>query len=486
MNWSMTEEGLLCLYIMVLALLCLYGLHRLELCFRLHRLARQPAPEPPESWPKVTVQLPIRNEKYVVKRLIEAVAALDYPRHLLEIQLLDDSDDETSQIAKRCLADVRARGIAASHVQRPLRTGYKAGALALGHRLATGDLLLILDADFVVPCDFLKRAVPAFTDERVGLVQARWAHLNAGASPLTRAQALMLDGHFAVEHKVRAATGRFFNFNGTAGIFRREAIDAAGGWQHDTLTEDLDLSYRMQLAGYRGVYLDDVEVPAELPADIAAFKSQQHRWAKGSLQTCRKLLGHIWKSKIPLPAKIEATFHLTDNIAYFLLLLLSLLTLPTIVARADHASSVLVFLDLLVLVLGVGSLFVFYGSATGGDLRRIRHLPILMALGIGLALNNTMAVMGGLFGIESGFVRTPKTGGGKATDYRPRRDFLFFLELLLFAWCATAFFAAFERRLYASLPLLLLLSAGHAWVGFASLTDAFRQIRRTRLRLQAA
>ena len=475
-TWSVSETGVIAAYLGVLAVLCVFGAHRFSLVWLVRRLGRDAAAPARvgSTLPSVTVQLPVMNERYVVERLIRSVAALDYPRDRLEIQVLDDSTDDTRELVARLCAELARGGSAIHHLHRTARHGFKAGALDAGLAVAHGELTLILDADFVLPADFLTRVVGHFADPRVGMVQARWSHLNGEDSMLASAQALMLDGHFAVQHRARAAAGRFFNFNGTAGIFRRAAIVAAGGWQHDTLTEDLDLSYRMQLAGYRGVYVDDVTVPGELPAAIGALKSQQHRWAKGSIQTCRKLLPRLWSSTAPLATKVEATFHLTDNFAYLLLLLLSLLSLPALAIRESHGVTRLAAVDAVVLMAGIGSLALFYAEAARrtGSARRLRRLPALMALGIGLSVNNSMAVVGGLMGVRSPFVRTPKTGGGRAAagaTYRPRRDLLFLVELSVGAWTALAVGYAIATEVYVSLPFLLLLTAGHLWVGGMSL-----------------
>ena len=283
----------LALYYLVLSVLALYGMHRLVLLaiFFWTRRRNPERPPDPDLWPRVTVQLPIFNERYVATRLIDAVCALDYPRDRLEIQVLDDSTDDTRERVAACVERQRRLGFDIRHLHRTDRTGYKAGALAAGCAEARGDLLAIFDADFVPPTDFLLRTVPYFADQEIGVVQARWEHVNRDYSLLTQAQAIFLDAHFRIEHQARNRGGNFFNFNGTAGLWRRQAIDDAGGWQHDTLTEDLDLSYRAQLAGWRFLFLPDVVAPAELPVDANAFKRQQFRWAKGSVQTARKLLG---------------------------------------------------------------------------------------------------------------------------------------------------------------------------------------------------
>ncbi len=325
----------LSLYFGCLLVLSAYGAHRWYLLW-LYRRHRRDDATPARRFdplPRLTVQLPLYNEMYVAERLIDAVCALDYPRDRLEIQVLDDSTDETREIVSAKTAACAARGFDIVHLHRTDRAGFKAGALEAGLRVAKGDLIAIFDADFVPQPGFARELVHHFTDERVGMVQARWGHLNADYSPLTRVQSMLLDGHFVIEHTARNRSGRFFNFNGTAGIWRRRCIEDAGGWQHDTLTEDLDLSYRAQLEGWRFVFLPDHIAPAELPLEMGAFKSQQHRWAKGSIQTARKLLPRIYRSALPWYVKLEATVHLTANIGYVLMVLLALLIVPAVWLR---------------------------------------------------------------------------------------------------------------------------------------------------------
>src|SRR3954463_3729039 len=318
-------------YLAVLFGLSAYGIHRYFIIY-LFLKHRNQQPKPAghfQQLPKVTMQLPIFNEVYVVERLLRAVSNLDYPKDLLQIQVLDDSTDDTRDITAACAAELRGRGFNVSHIHRADRTGFKAGTLAVGLEAAEGEFVCILDADFVPNPDLLKRTIHFFTDPNVGMIQTRWGHLNRGYSLLTRVQAMFLDGHLLLEQTARSRSGRFFNFNGTAGLWRRSCIDQAGGWQHDTLTEDLDLSYRAQLAGWKFIFLPDVITPAELPVDMNGFKSQQHRWTKGSIQTCKKLLPTVWRSKLPMPIKLEATGHLVSNFAYLLLACLCVLLHPS-------------------------------------------------------------------------------------------------------------------------------------------------------------
>jgi len=325
-----SETLILATYFFVLVILAVYGWHRYYLVYLyMKNKGRVPVPAGTlEAWPAVTIQLPIYNEMYVADRLIDAVCRIEYPRELLEIQVLDDSTDETRSVAEQAVRRNAARGVDIKYIHRTDRSGYKAGALDAALKVAKGEFIAIFDADFIPSPDFLTRTVPFFTDPKVAMVQARWGHINQDYSLLTKIQSILLDGHFVLEHGGRNRAGLFFNFNGTAGIWRRAAITDAGGWQHDTLTEDLDLSYRAQLRGWRFVFLPDLVAPAEVPVEMNSFKSQQHRWAKGSIQTCRKLLPRILRSNVPLPVKAEAFFHLTANFNYPLMCVLSVLMAP--------------------------------------------------------------------------------------------------------------------------------------------------------------
>ena len=481
---------ILALYYLVLGTLAAYGLHRLLL---VREFLRQPATSPVAGggdggdggggggdWPGVTVQLPIFNERYVAERLIDAVCALDYEQGKLEIQVLDDSVDDTSEIVRARVAAHRAAGIDIVHLRREDRAGYKAGALAAGHRLAKGELLAVFDADFVPPADFLRRSVPPFADPRIGMVQARWGHLNRNDSLLTKVQAMLLDGHFVVEHAARHRSGCLFNFNGTAGIWRRQTIEDAGGWEHDTLTEDLDLSYRAQLRGWRFHYLPELVVPAELPIDIRSFKSQQHRWAMGSIQTCRKLLKRVLAAPLSLRAKIEAFVHLTANSTYALMVLLSLLIFPAMIFRQGEEAWKLLLIDLPLFgaaTLAIATFFLVSQRQPGGISKALAlaQLPALMALGMGMAVNNTRAVLAGLT-IDGGvFHRTPKYrgdgAGPVAKKYQLRRSRGLAIESLLALYFAICFAAAIYFGMWLSLPFLWLFLQGYGyvtWLGLAA------------------
>ncbi len=490
--------SVLTLYYLVLGLLAAYGLHRLRLVWAFRRAAHDVLAEPPlpEVWPVVTVQLPIFNERYVAERLIEAVCALDYPRDRFEVQVLDDSTDETAALVAAKVARLRDHGHDIHHLRRETRTGFKAGALAAGQQQARGDLVAIFDADFLPPADFLRKTVPHFVHAEIGMVQARWGHLNREYSLLTRAQAIMLDGHFVVEHLARNRTGCFFNFNGTAGVWRRSAIDEAGGWQHDTLTEDLDLSYRAQLAGWKFLYLPDVVVPAELPAEINAFKSQQHRWAKGSIQTGRKLLGRILRAPMPWHAKLEAFVHLTNNCSYALMILLSLLIFPAMVLRSAYPPWTLLAIDLPLFIGATVSVIVFYLTSQGirpGGLRHgIWHLPVLMGLGVGLAVNNTRAVFAGLREKGGVFHRTPKyniegrSGDWVDKQYRRPTDRSLLFEMLLAIYLIACFGLAVHWQMWLCLPFLYLFVHGYGYIVVLGVVARWRSHRAHRASLRLA
>jgi len=413
------------IYVLCLLVLMVYGLHRywiVYLYWRYHkRLKKIPVPSSSLTYfPHVTVQLPLYNEKYVAPRLIEAVCALDYPKEKLEIQVLDDSNDETVQIVKKIVGEKRKEGYNIHHIQREKRTGFKAGALAYGLKKAKGEFTAIFDADFVPPTAFLKATLPYFQDQKIGMVQTRWGHINADYSLLTRLQALFLDGHFLLEHTARNASGAFFNFNGTAGIWRKEAIVSAGGWSARTLTEDLDLSYRAQLAGWKFIFVPHFVCPAELPVDIAAFRSQQKRWTQGAIQVAKYILKDLWRAPLPLRTKIEATAHLTSNIGYLLTIVVSLLLLPSLLIRSQLNWPGVQVVEFLAFVATTISISFFY-AVSQRELypkwkRKLKDIPALLSFGIGMGVTNARAVLEGLMGKNSDFVRTPKY------DIRTRLD----------------------------------------------------------------
>src|SRR5208337_132166 len=343
------DRALLIPYFIVLVLLAGYGMHRYILVYLYYKHKKNRTTEPPvyfEQLPRLTVQLPIFNEQYVVERLLESICKLKYPREQLDIQVLDDSTDETVEVARNLVERYAALGNPISYHHRTNRHGYKAGALAEGLKSAKGEFVAIFDADFIPPEDFLLRTVHHFTDPKIGMVQTRWTHINRNYSFLTQVEAILLDGHFVLEHSGRARSGVFFNFNGTAGLWRRVAIDEAGGWQHDTLTEDTDLSYRAQLKGWKFVYAPDIVCPSELPVEMNSFKTQQARWAKGLIQVAKKILPRVWRSRESLTIKMEATLHLTANIAYPLMIVFSVILLPAMIVRFYQGWFQMLYLDL--------------------------------------------------------------------------------------------------------------------------------------------
>ena len=477
-------QVLLAIYYLVLGTLAAYGVHRLALVglyYRTRRRAPIPPPDPAE-WPRVTVQLPLYNELYVAERLIDAAARLDYPRDRLEIQVLDDSTDETRELVARRVARHRREGVPIRHLHRTDRTGFKAGALAAGQAVAEGELVAVFDADFVPPADFLRRMVPHFHDPKVGMVQARWEHINRHYSLLTRIQAVFLDGHFIIEHAARDRSGMFFNFNGTAGIWRKQAIDDAGGWQHDTLTEDLDLSYRAQLAGWEFRYLTEITAPAELPVEVNAFKRQQYRWAKGSIQTARKLLWRLARSPVSWRAKAEGFVHLTNNTSYLLMVALSILVFPAMLLRRGDDVRLLLMLDLPLFVAATVSVIVFYAVSQRergpGWVRSLLLMPALMGVGIGLAVNNCRAVVAGARERGGVFERTPKyriekrRDGWRGKRYKVGQDSTVLVEGLLAIYFAACFVVAVRLHMWPSLPFLYLFLHGYTYMFLLSVLPA--------------
>src|ERR1700757_4021425 len=410
------DLALLIPYFIVLILLAGYGAHRYILVYLYYKHKKNRTTEPAAYFgdlPKITVQLPIFNEQYVVERLLDAVCKLNYPREKLDIQVLDDSTDETTEVARGLVERYAALGNPITYHHRTNRHGFKAGALAEGMQTAKGEFIAIFDADFTPPEDFLLKVIHHFTDPKIGMVQTRWTHINRNYSFLTEVEAILLDGHFVLEHSGRARSGVFFNFNGTAGMWRRQAIEEAGGWQHDTLTEDTDLSYRAQLKGWKFVYLQDVECPAELPVEMTAFKTQQARWAKGLIQVSKKILPKVFASDASRHQKVEAWYHLTANLSYPLMIVLSVLLLPAMVIRFYQGWFQMLYIDLPLFMASTFSISSFY-LVSQRELfprtwpRALLYLPFLMALGIGLTITNTRAVLEALVGKKSAFARTPK------------------------------------------------------------------------------
>lgn len=474
------------LYFGILLLLAILGAYRLRMVFHFWRY-RDIRPQPQRRFaedelPRITVQLPLFNEMYVVERLVESVAQLDYPRHLLDIQVLDDSTDDTVQIAAAVVEKYRQLGHDIHYIHRRDRTGFKAGALENGLKTAQGELVAVFDADFTPRPDCLRQMVDYFSDERIGMVQTRWSHINRDYSLLTRVQEVLLDGHFVVEQASRNRTGAFFNFNGTAGMWRRRAIDWSGGWQHDTLTEDTDLSFRAQLMGWRFVYLVDYDVPAELPVEMNAFKAQQRRWAKGLVQVGKKLLPRIWRHpQLSWQQKLELFFRLNGNLAAPLMILLSLLHIPVLMARFNQGLFHMMLLDVPLLLFSTISVVAFYGTAIlylhPHEKKRLWLIPLAMGMGIGLVFSNSRAVLEALFGIKSSFVRTPKYSVQNRQDnwlkaarlYGRKHGLLPMLELGLALYFVAAIWYAVHSEIYGTIPFLMIFLLGFGYMGVMSL-----------------
>ena len=478
-------------YSLCLAFIFFYSLVQLHLTilyWRAHRKKQKatiPAAASRETdWPAVTVQLPVYNERYVVERLIDAVTALDYPRHRLQVQLLDDSTDDTSAIIAQKISAYSGSGISFEHIRRQERTGYKAGALQYGLERASGTFIAIFDADFVPAPDFLKRTIPAFTHERVGVVQTRWGHLNSGYSLLTRLQAFGLNAHFTIEQSGRNSGGHFINFNGTAGVWRKSCITDAGGWQDDTLTEDLDLSYRAQLRGWQFQYLEEVEAPAELPAAMGALKSQQFRWTKGAAETARKHLPKVLRSRLSLPTKLHATFHLLNSSVFVCVLLTALLSIPVL-----HLKHAIPGLDLLfrlgsLLIISLVALLAFYWTALYQETRSAwqttkRFIPeffLFLSMSMGLSLHNSLAVLEGYIGKKTPFIRTPKHNLVNRRDTWRQHAYavasinpVTLLEGLLTLYFGYGMVLAFQLQDYGLLPFHAMLAFGFGSIFFYSL-----------------
>ena len=488
---------LLVVYLAVIAVVCAYGVHRYWMVWTFLRHRRRgawPRPAVPfQTLPRVTIQLPMFNERRVAQRVIEAACAMNYPRDLLQVQVLDDSTDDSAAIARRCCQRMFDRGHNVQYLHRTNREGFKAGALAHAMSTATGEFIAIFDADFVPPPDFLHKTIHQFSNPKVGMTQVRWSHLTRNDSLLTQVQAMYLDGHFVVEQAARAASGRWFNFNGTAGIWRRAAIESAGGWHHDTLTEDTDLSYRAQLAGWDFCYLPEVCCPAEVPPTIGAFLSQQHRWNKGLVQTAIKLLPRILASDAPLRNKIEAWFHLTAPVVHVFILMLVVLVTPAMFVQLpiEHLDPIVdTVVGSVFLILGAIAAGTFYMAsqrAQGlGFWRTILRLPALMALGVGISVANSRAVLEAALGRKSPFVRTPKYNGDSTSDIDPivhdRKRLIpnGMIEVALgSAMAATTVMSCLQAHTIVATPFLVLFSCGYFAVGWPQLRETLNGPRRS-------
>ncbi|MEQ1883559.1 MAG: cellulose synthase family protein [Bryobacteraceae bacterium] len=483
------DYAILVPYFAVLIVLSFYGLHRYHVIREYWKFKDKMPKEAPtrfETLPRVTIQLPIYNEQYVVEQLLEETSKMDYPRELLQIQVLDDSTDETHPYTEALVAEYRANGVPIEYIHRTNRHGFKAGALENGLKTATGEFVAIFDADFLPPTDFLMKTVHYFADAKVGMVQTRWGYTNRHYNILTEVQAMLLDGHFVLEHVARFGGGKFFNFNGTAGIMRKSMIADAGGWEHDTLTEDSDLSYRCQLKGWQFVYVPSIECKSELPVETYSFQVQQSRWAKGLTQVAIKLLRKILKSDLPFKVKAEAFFHLTPNISYPLMIIMSALMLPVMIVRFYMGWFQMVVIDLPLIVASFWSVSAFYVVAHRELFpqtwkRAFLFLPALMAAGVALTIINAKAVLEALFGYQTAFARTAKyaiAGSQKVkiqnVAYRRRSGWLPYAELALgTAFLLIAFYAA-ESFNYLAIPFLSLFIGGYYWAGFSTLYQEYQ------------
>src|SRR6516165_198172 len=481
LNWF--DWAMLIPYFTVLFILSIYGIHRYDVIHTYFKHRKKAQTEPPrrfEDLPPVTIQLPLYNERYVVERLIDEVVKIDYPRELLQIQVLDDSTDDTAPFADALVQKYQAMGYPIEYIHRTNRNGFKAGALQEGLKTVTGEFVAVFDADFCPPADFLMRTIHQFADPTVGVVQTRWSYINRDYNFLTEVEAMLLDGHFILEHGARSRAGYFFNFNGTAGMLRKAMIADAGGWQHDTLTEDTDLSYRAQLKGWRFVYMPGLDCPSELPVEMHGFQVQQSRWAKGLTQVAKKLMPAIWRADVPKRLKVEAFLHLTPNISYPLMVVVSALMLPVMIVRFYMGPFQMVFLDLPLIIASFWSISLFYVVAQRELYpktwkRSILMLPMLISVGVGLTIINTRAVLEALFGVQTAFVRTAKFAVGdrpvnlEVKKYRSRSGWLPYAEIAVGFYFVTMIVFAIGTYNYFALPFLALFVFGYWWAGFATL-----------------
>jgi len=475
----------------------MYGAHGFVMVYHYHKHRHEKdADLPLTETPMVTIQLPLYNEMYVVRRLIEASCNIDYPKDKLEIQVLDDSTDETVDLVASIVREKQEQGYLIHHVRRPNRQGFKAGALKEGLKTAKGEFVAVFDADFIPKPEFLKKTIPYFyTDKKIGMVQTRWEHLNGEYSLITRTQAMALDGHFVIEQNIRNRAGFFIQFNGTGGVWRKSCIIDAGNWQSDTLTEDLDLSYRAQLRGWKFKFLRDVTSPAELPAEINALKSQQFRWTKGAIETARKLLPMVWKANIPFRIKFHSTFHLTSNIVFPFIVLASILNVPlTFIKHAGMHDVYFDFMSIFVFAFVGSFLFYFYAQKDvyADWRRRIFLFPLFMAGSMGLAVNNSKAVIEGLFKRKSEFVRTPKYGiEGKKQSWQDKKyvpikfSWTVIVELALAVYCLFGVVSSLYYLEIAAVPFQLLFTMGYGFVSYLSIRQALeaRRVKMAQMRI---
>lgn len=476
------EEIILFTYIGSLMILFTFGSHGFIMIYYYlkHRHIRDKFTEELDNYPVVTLQLPIYNEMYVIERLIKTVCEMDYPLDKLEIQVLDDSTDETVEIVANIVKEYRLRGFDIHHIHRIDRTGYKAGALKEGLKVCRGEFVGIFDADFIPRKNFLKIVLPFFSNPKIGMVQTRWEHLNRSYSLVTQIQALALDGHFVLEQQVRNKAGYFINFNGTSGVWRKECIIDAGNWEADTLTEDLDLSYRAQLKGWKFRYLTDFTTPSEVPSEINSLKSQQFRWTKGAIETARKMLFRVWTAKLPLKTKIMCTFHLTNNIVFPFILIACLLNMPIVLIKSTGLyDTYFIFMSIFVFAFIASFLFYLYSQKDVYDDWRSRILlfPVFMAGSMGFAINNTKAVFEALINKKSEFVRTPKYGiEGENDKWQDKKyvhkkfvKFSVILELMIALYSLACVVVSTVTLQISAIPFQLMFTFGFGLVAYLSI-----------------
>jgi cellulose synthase/poly-beta-1,6-N-acetylglucosamine synthase-like glycosyltransferase len=475
-------------FVVVTALLILNGLHRYITIYRYFKVRhkRWPKPAALDRYPKVTVQLPLYNERYVAERVLNAVAEFAYPKEKLEVQVLDDSTDETQAILRARVKELQAAGVNVQYIHRTGRTGFKAGALEHGQKQASGEFIAIFDADFIPPKDFLTATIPYFADSKIGMVQTRWGHINRGYSLMTRMLAILLDSHFVVEHIARNRDNLFFNFNGTAGIWRRACIAGAGGWEHDTLTEDMDLSFRAQLKGWQFIYLPEIVCPAELPPEINAVKSQQFRWAKGSLQTARKLLPAIWSARIPFRQKLEATFHLTSYLPTLWAVYASLFVLPALLLWGYKATLPIILMNVVLFILTSVTFFLFFEISQRDTehniVVRVMNSFMLMSIWMGLSISNSKAIIEGILNIKSEFKRTPKFRIEQSDDSWSGKKYVETINPVVLVEAALVIYLMFTLwyvlrcRDYFIAPFVAAFIYGFGYTAFLSFRTIFRKL----------
>lgn len=478
------EDIILTIYLFSLSLLFIYSMHGFIMVYyndKYGKVLFTPKGDY-EELPTVTIQLPLFNEIYVVQRLMDSVCEIEYPKDKLEIQILDDSTDDTSEYLKELIEEKKNLGFNVTYYHRTNRQGFKAGALKEGLEKTDSEFIAIFDADFVPKKDFLNKTIPYFTDSKVGMVQTRWEHLNAEFSLLTRAQALALDGHFVIEQNVRNKSGFFINFNGTGGVWRKSCIIDAGNWEADTLTEDLDLSYRAQLRGWQFIFLNDFTSPAELPSEINALKNQQFRWTKGAIETCKKILPVVWRSKIPLRIKLQSTFHLTNNFVFPFIVIAGILNVPLVYLKnSGNYDEYFAFMSIFVLAFVSSFLFYMYSQKIVYPdwKRKIYLFPVFMAGSMGFALNNTRAVLEGLVNKKSEFVRTPKYQVVDKKDTWTRKKYAtkkihlaVVFEVLFALWMLFGIGLAAYYVEIAAIPFMAMYCMGYTIISLLSIRHA--------------